>query len=81
MFSSPLVVVISSLYCVYCLLCLLFILLHMYCFCFVHHLHEDILRGQSSSVKEGNILFNNTLNTFYLLLYGVGHNYGNGPLV
>ena len=23
--------------------------------------------------KEGNVLFNNTLNTFYLLLYGVGH--------
>ena len=24
-------------------------------------------------MKEGNILFNDTLNTFYLLLYGVGH--------
>ena len=23
--------------------------------------------------KEGNILFNDTLNTFYLRLYGVGH--------
>ena len=23
--------------------------------------------------KEGNVLFNNTLNTFYLRLYGVGH--------
>ena len=23
--------------------------------------------------NEGNILFNNTLNTFYLWLYGVGH--------
>ena len=23
--------------------------------------------------KEGNVLFNNTLNTFYLQLYGVGH--------
>ena len=23
--------------------------------------------------KEGNVLFNDTLNTFYLLLYGVGH--------
>ena len=23
--------------------------------------------------KEGNILFNDTLNTFYLQLYGVGH--------
>ena len=23
--------------------------------------------------KEGNVLFNNTLNTFYLWIYGVGH--------
>ena len=23
--------------------------------------------------KEGNVLFNGTLNTFYLQLYGVGH--------
>ena len=23
--------------------------------------------------KEGNVLFNDALNTFYLLLYGVGH--------
>ena len=23
--------------------------------------------------KEGNVLFNDTLNTFYLWLYGVGH--------
>ena len=23
--------------------------------------------------KEGNALFNNTLNTFYLRLYGIGH--------
>ena len=23
--------------------------------------------------KEGNVLFNHTLNTFYLWLYGVGH--------
>ena len=23
--------------------------------------------------KEGNVLFNDTLNTFYLQLYGVGH--------
>ena len=26
-----------------------------------------------SSEKEGNVLFNNALNTFYLRLYGVGH--------
>ena len=24
-------------------------------------------------MKEGNVLFNDTLNTFYLWLYGVGH--------
>ena len=23
--------------------------------------------------KEGNVLFNDTLNTFYFMLYGVGH--------
>ena len=28
--------------------------------------------------KEGNVLFNDALNTFYLRLYGVGH--GKGPL-
>ena len=27
----------------------------------------------SQSWKEGNVLFNDALNTFYLLLYGVGH--------
>ena len=27
----------------------------------------------SSSRKEGNVLFNNTLNTFYLRLYGIRH--------
>ena len=25
------------------------------------------------ALKEGNVLFNDTLNTFYLILYGVGH--------
>ena len=29
--------------------------------------------------QEGNVLFNDALNTFYLRLYGVGHNYGKGP--
>ena len=29
--------------------------------------------------KEGNVLFNDALNTFYLRLYGVTHN-GKGPL-
>ena len=31
------------------------------------------------SRKDGNVLFNDTLKTFYLRLYGVGHNYGKGP--
>ena len=29
--------------------------------------------SRSLSVKEGNVLFNDTLNTFYLRLYGVKH--------
>ena len=29
--------------------------------------------GVLSGRKEGNVLFNDTLNTFYLWLYGVGH--------
>ena len=29
---------------------------------------------------EGNVLFNDALNTYYLRLYGVRHNYGKGPL-
>ena len=29
--------------------------------------------------KEGIVLFNDALNTFYLCLYGVRHNYGKGP--
>ena len=32
--------------------------------------HEQILVGRT---KEGNILFNDALNTFYLQLYGVRH--------
>ena len=33
------------------------------------------------TLKEGrNVLFNDALNTFYLRLYGVRHNYGKGPL-
>ena len=31
--------------------------------------HSDSERGR----KEGNVLFHNTLNTFYLWLYGVRH--------
>ena len=32
-------------------------------------------------IQEGNVLVNNTLNTFYLQLYGVRHNYGKGPVI
>ena len=31
-----------------------------------------MLRFNLTSRKEGNVLFNDTLNTFYLRLYGVG---------
>ena len=37
-----------------------------------------VLKG--AVLKEGNVLFNDTLNTFYLRLYGVKHN-GEGPLI
>ena len=30
------------------------------------------IAGQNGR-KEGNVLFNDTLNTFYLQLYGIGH--------
>ena len=32
-----------------------------------------IIIGTGSRRKEGNVLFNDALNTFYLRLYGVGH--------
>ena len=36
--------------------------------------HLDLFYCNSYYVKEGNVfLFNDTLNTFYLRLYGVGH--------
>ena len=28
---------------------------------------------KTESMKDGNVLFNDALNTFYLLLYGIGH--------
>ena len=34
---------------------------------------QTLSKLNSKHVKEGNVLFNNALNTFYLLLYGVGH--------
>ena len=36
--------------------------------------YRDVKYGR----KEGNVLFNDALNTFYLRLYGVRH--GKGPL-
>ena len=33
----------------------------------------EALRQSYNSSKEGNVLFNNELNTFYLRLYGVRH--------
>ena len=33
------------------------------------NVHSESERGR----KEGNVLFNDALNTFYLRLYGVGH--------
>ena len=38
--------------------------------------HIWIIQKQNNSIKgrkEGNVLFNDTLNTFYLRLYGIGH--------
>ena len=37
--------------------------------------HKTIKKGLNGAVaeKEGNALFNETLNTFYLSLHGVGH--------
>ena len=45
-----------------------------------HRLLPAADKGKTRSLcrKEGNVLFNDTLNTFYLRLYGVGHNYGKG---
>ena len=34
---------------------------------------QCIIKSQVNGRKEGNVLFNDTLNTFYLRLYGIGH--------
>ena len=39
----------------------------------------DVHENYGLNMKEGHVLFNDVLNTFYLRLYGVGH-YGKGPL-
>ena len=36
-------------------------------------MHDTVIYRYQNGRKEGNVLFNDTLNTFYLLLYGVGH--------
>ena len=35
--------------------------------------HSDSERGNPLLLQEGNVLFNDALNTFYLRLYGVEH--------
>ena len=35
--------------------------------------NRDLYKEGERKVKEGNVLFNDTLNTFYLRLYGVRH--------
>ena len=35
-------------------------------------LYQPVFHGQYNK-EEGNVLFNDTLNTLYLWLYGVGH--------
>ena len=45
-------------------------------FLFWHHTHTCVLNKEERNVylrKEGNVLFNDILNTFYLRLYGVRH--------
>ena len=39
----------------------------------VHHGKDKPSVNFCSALKEGNVLFNNALNTFYLRLYGVRH--------
>ena len=39
----------------------------------VETFHKQFLSIFDEVRKEGNVLFNDTLNTFYLWLYGVGH--------
>ena len=55
----------------------LVVFLFLLCFCFVcfccFAVFIFLLISCLIGRKEGNVLFNNTLNTFYLQLYGVGH--------
>ena len=38
-----------------------------------HQLNYSTVEQEALAMKEGNVLFNDTLNTFYLRLYGVRH--------
>ena len=38
-----------------------------------HVIQAMVATGKQNDIKEGNVLFYDALNTFYLLLYGVGH--------
>ena len=40
---------------------------------YVGYLASDIIMVKDQGRKEGNVLFNDALNTFYLRLYGVRH--------
>ena len=40
---------------------------------YVYLASENMVMEHSDNRKEGNILFNDTLNTFYLQLYGIRH--------
>ena len=42
-------------------------------YCIVSEHSTTELSGAVADRKEGNVLFNDALNTFYLRLYGVGH--------
>ena len=39
----------------------------------LHYINFLHLKGNFQGRKEGNVLFNDALNTFYVRLYGVGH--------
>ena len=43
------------------------------CVFFVQHMLGVVVVSCCDGRKEGNVLFNDTLNTFYLRLYGIAH--------
>ena len=46
---------------------------HLWSYIFASVLKSDALFCINSNRKEGNVLFNDALNTFYIRLYGVRH--------